>query len=152
MTANFTSDLKRGQIGQDIFKVKYPEYIGTVGYNRIDFNNPKTGESVELKSDSYDMNKTPNLFLEKYSNHKTRTLGGPFSAAEAEVTWFVYYFVKNDTAFWYKPEELVEWLNQWEGSADKNLIGVRNAGYVTLGLKTPRDLVQHLCHREESWK
>ena len=149
MAANFKADLKRGLQGQALFLKHYPEYEPTTGFNKIDFIHPD-GTKVELKTDFYNMNKTKNFFFERYSNDTAGTLGGPFSAAESGVDFFVYFFIKSLKSFWFRPKELCEFLENWEGS--KNLIEVPNKGYTTLGIKCNRDLVKHLCIKEETWE
>jgi phage FluMu protein Com len=136
--------------GQNIFLQQYPDYEATTGYNKIDFIHKTDGTKVELKTDFYDMDKTANFFFERFSNHRTKTLGGPFSAAEAEVDYFIYFFIKNSRCFWFKPKELCEFLDNWKGS--KSLVSVRNQGYMTLGIKCPRKLVESLYVKEEVWK
>lgn len=137
-------------LGQELFLKYYSDYDSTTGYNKIDFIHRTDGTRVELKTDFYDMMRTPNFFFERYSNDKTKTLGGPFSAAEAGVDYFIYFFIKNSTAFWFRPIELVEFLLKWDG-IDK-LVGVPNRDYITLGCKVPRKLVKHLCFKKEIWE
>lgn len=137
--ANFVKDLQKGKLGEQNFIKKYSTYSkGMEGYCLHDFVCKVDGHTVELKTDFYDMNKTPNFFLERYSNYKKLTPGGPWrDGAE----FFVYYFIMQEEYFWFKRNEMVELL---EDVKLGGLVRIPNGKYDTMGYKVERELLEQI--------
>lgn len=74
--------------------------------------------TVELKTDTWLMSDSPNIFVELYSNAETETYGGIHRAKHDGVDFFVYYFINNGIFLWYDVEEMYsivcENLDRWE--------------------------------------
>jgi hypothetical protein len=74
--SSFEKDLVFGKEAENKFYEIFKSAIGLVkedGINR-DFSN-LNGDGIELKTDRYDMNKTSNFFIEKFSYENK--IGGP---------------------------------------------------------------------------
>lgn len=161
---NFKKDLKRGSKGESLFLDYHPEYQLTeckTKQKSYDFINPKTEETVELKTDFYCMDKTPNYFIERFSDYHKRTLGGPFRC-HLTCDYYVYLFHKQRISFWFNTKQLVERVNEWAGvgpevrppwnkvNLSKGLVFINNGRWQTAGHKVPRSLLEDLVI--ESWE
>ncbi len=129
-----------GQAGEELFHKHRPELQRTDG-RRHDFICPD-GTTLELKCDSYDMNKTSNFFIEVWSNYESGRPGGPLQAQNNGTTKWVYMFPKNMTYFEFNTNALVAWL-ETDGAA-YDLIEIKNPRYTTMGIKAPRAVLAHL--------
>lgn len=128
-----------GKNGERIFAELYPNLIKTDG--RIsDFT--LNGDGVELKTDTYSMDKTENFFMEYFGNVDKAKIGGPWRAANDKVKWFVYMFIKEKKCFWFDSIELVAFLDKYVTKLKPKT--VRNPGYEAMGYAVPRDALKHL--------
>ena len=100
------------------------------------------GKSVELKTDSYSMTKTPNFFVERYSDVERGTNGGPWRAAHDDVTYFVYMYSLQRKCFWFNPKELVKFLDVYVKG--KSMVSIPNKTWTTTGYLIPRTVVSNL--------
>jgi hypothetical protein len=91
---------------------------------------------VELKTDFYDMSETPNFFFERWSDRDKAKPGGPWQALLNGSEWFVYFFIKNDCAFWFETDKLVNELERI--TAKLKLVDIVNVKWVTQGFRVPR--------------
>jgi hypothetical protein len=153
---NFADQMRIGDIGEaDFIRIyeklepKKPEKN-----RKIDFV-LKNGKSVELKTDSYDMAKTPNFFMEKETITEKKTIsGGPWRSLDHMVDFFVYYYVKNKTFFWFEPVPLVKWLDEYIKSEKLKPIDIRNKSgndnseFKSIGYKIPREALKDILLRE----
>ena len=96
------------------------------------------GKRVELKSDSYTMEETENFFMEIYGCITTSKLGGPLRARQDKVDYFVYYFPKNRTFFWFRTDELCERLEAIILTNKYKQKSIRNKGWSAIGYAIPR--------------
>jgi hypothetical protein len=139
---NFQADLARGRIGELAFLHATKGTVEPTDGRTGDFIIKGTKTKIEVKSDYYDPNKTPNLFLEKYrSGNKP---GGCFQALEHGCKYFLYCFVQTGTIYAFKTKELCERLDLLHDSKNLTLTSVENPNYTTRGLKVHRDLVTDL--------
>ena len=53
-----------------------------------------SGKTVELKSDSYGMERTENFFMETLSGTSEGKLGGVFRAAQDKIEFFISYITQ----------------------------------------------------------
>lgn len=60
-----------------------------------------------FKCDRYE---SPNFFIEHFSHHERKTLGGPFKALDDKCEWFLYYFTKTDSLYLFDTQKLVDFL------------------------------------------
>lgn len=107
------------------------------------------GASVELKTDDYLMTETPNFFIETVSDTATQKPGGPFRAFKDGITFFVYYFVRNKTFFWFETTKLHNRLQELIASGKYPLKSIKNKGWITTGYAIPREeLTPVLMHQD----
>ena len=152
----FDEQLSIGDAGESEFKRYYSELNPQKSKDRkIDFilNN---GHTVELKTDSYSMEKTPNFFMEQYTVSGGKTsLGGPWRTKEHGVNLFVYYFLNNKVFFWFCPTTLCEFLDKYIEDNKLSKISIPNKGnngeyYEAQGYKIPRDVVRPIMLKQHT--
>lgn len=136
---SFRKQLKLGHEGEDLFLSLNPGLKKLDG-KIADFETPD-GMGIELKSDSYDMSRTPNFFMERISNVEKGTPGGPWQALDKKVPVFVYWYPKHQHAFWFNTDELVGALEEI-GPMRKHR--VLNMGYRSEGWLIPRYYLQQI--------
>lgn len=142
---DFSRQLKVGNEGEKLFikcyKNRRAVKSGGIAFDLIvdDYS------SVELKTDSYSMGNTINFFMEKYGNIKAKTLGGPWRAARDGVKFFVYLFLKDKVFFWFDPNKLCNFLDEYVKTCAPKKI--ENNGWTTVGYLVPRHLCEKLCVR-----
>lgn len=137
---NFANSLKIGKAGEAALNRLWPELVPTDG-RKGDFKLGK--DTVEVKTDSYDMDKTVNFFIERWSDIANQKPGGPWQSLEHGAKYFVYWFPKNGTAFVFETLELVTYLNTV--LADYQSITIPNRAWVTVGYKIPRETLKSLA-------
>lgn len=138
--AKFKDDLKRGHGGEHKFYNRFAASVTHLDGRNADFEINKTGETVELKTDYYDMNKTPNFFIERYS-HDDKP-GGPWQAASKNITYYIYTFDKCGTVFVFNTNQLVRRLEKI--CKDLSLVDVPNTGYTTRGYRVERESLESI--------
>jgi len=139
---NFRSSLAIGKAGEAIFANHFPMLTPLNG-RKSDFIDQVSKELWELKTDSYDMAKTKNFFIEHYSDIERGKLGGIWQSATHGTTYWCYMFSKNETLFVFILEDLVAFM-------EKTLLNyeireIKNKTWVTTGFLVPREAVQHLA-------
>lgn len=151
---NFKDQLRIGDLGESDFIKTYKRLKPEKSKNlQIDFllNNGKT---VELKTDSYDMNKTPNFFMEQFTvNGEKKNLGGPWRSKDHKIDCFVYYFLNNKVFYWFTPETLCEFLDEFIVVNKLKPISIPNKDrggnfYEALGFKIPRESLKKVWKRK----
>lgn len=138
--SNFEKDLTKGKKGEQLFLEYAPFNLIALNGRESDFVD-EFGDTWELKSDQYDMDKTSNFFIEVISNDNNFKKGGPWQAAEHGSKYWVYFFPKNMKAFIFDTLQLVEWLNL---NNHFETIRIPNKFYNTIGIKVPRADLKHL--------
>lgn len=126
---DFSKSLEWGQAGEIEFIKLWPELTRENG-REYDFILPN-GETVELKTDNYDMQRTENFFMERWSSWADKKPGGVW---QSKATYFVYYFIKNQTAFVFDTIKLRHYLDTQKYGG----IQIKNKGWTTVGFKVPR--------------
>lgn len=140
--SKFTKDLERGKAGEVLFLTHFPQYEALNGYES-DFRNKETGDLAELKTDYYDMDKTPNFFIELWSDINTKRLGGPRQAKKHGSKYFYYLYIKNMVIFEFDIEALCKFIDENEINYDFHYIP--NEGWATTGILVPREDLKHLA-------
>lgn len=152
----FDEQLAIGNIGETNFQQYYSELNPQKSKDKkIDFilNNNHT---VELKTDSYNMEKTPNFFMEQYTVSDDKiNLGGPWRTKEHGVNLFVYYFLNNKVFFWFCPITLCEFLDKYIKDNKLNKISIPNKGsngtyYEAQGYKIPREILKSIWLKQHT--
>lgn len=147
---DFDTQLGVGNDGESDFQKHYRSLRPKKSNDRkIDFV-LNTGKTVELKTDTYDMDKTPNFFMEMFGNIDDGKIGGPWRAMQDSVDFFVYYFPKNKTFFWFETVKLCGLLDQIvaAGLQPKEIL---NKGWKARGYAVPRSSVTSALLRQDTF-
>jgi len=135
-TFDFQEQLKVGTRGEELLLEYYPEKLKIWEGRDGDFIT-ESGIKIELKADSYNMDKTPNMFIEKYSDFDKKTPGSIWQAAGHGCKRFIYYFVRHNT--WFECNDipgLCKFIDDTYGH--KGFILIKNKGWRTAGWAIPR--------------
>lgn len=143
----FKKQLDVGNVGESLF---LKHYKGSAKSPERKFDITYEGKRVELKTDTYPMQETPNYFMERYGSVEDKKVGGPWRAKEDSIDYFVYLFLANKTFFWFETTKLVDFLDKYT----KTMRGktVANRTYSSLGFCVPRDAVEHLLIKTDKVK
>ena len=149
---DFKKQLYIGELGENDFISCYKNFGPIKSKDRkFDFilNN---GDSVELKTDTYDMNKTENFFMELYSDIDSNKIGGPWRARMDVITFFVYYFSINKTFFWFNPIALCMKIEEIIINNKLKPRIINNKGWKTQGYVIPRvSLLDIVIKKDYLW-
>ena len=143
-TFNFDEQLKVGDKGEKDFITVHqndgPVKSKDLKYDFILSN----GKRVELKTDTYNVNATPNFFIEILGNTNSGQLGGPWRALADGIDYFVYYYMTNGIFFWFETQKLCTKLS--EIIATLNLIPkeIKNTSWSTRGYLIRRELLEDI--------
>jgi hypothetical protein len=134
---NFQVQLEFGNRGEELFHERYPRRLEVYPGREYDFIVSSSREKLELKTDSYNIDKSPNFFFERYSDVNKKTPGGPWRAKKDKVDIFCYYFVRHNIWFEFRDiPNLVKKLN--ELTKKQGLVFIKNRGWITGGYKVKR--------------
>src|SRR5574343_90895 len=141
---SFQKSLKRWQYAEalwvELMTQKYPMYqIERLDRRMHDFvmHSPLGSFTIELKSDSYDMEKTPNLFMERWSVWETKKPGGVWQAQTKDIDLYCYWYPKNKIMLTGDVNRLILNIEAMK-IPDKKLIPIFNRGFTTKGYKLER--------------
>lgn len=143
MSFEFERQLVVGTNAEQMFIDRYPHPLMISTDLRWDFIRVTDGARLELKTDTYDPEKFPNFFFERYSDEEAKTPGGPWRAKKDRVPIFVYLFEKTSTYFEFIDlKGLCEHLDKGIKQGIYKEFRVKNkgrgGGWVTLGYAVPR--------------
>ena len=150
-TFGFKTQLEVGQAGEAEFLERYPTKLTIHPDRDGDFIHPD-GRKLELKTDTYSMQKTPNFFIERWSVLHQEKPGSLWQAHEHGCSIFCYYFVKNSTYF--RIADIPAAIARVETYIEEQkpgMVYVKNRGYITGGYKIPRALLEDLTE-EFTWE
>lgn len=138
---NFKEDLAAGKKQEEEFYNLYKDKLEWLQGKGADFRILRTGETIEIKHDNYDPDKTDKFFMERYSHGDSP--GGAYQAASKGITYYIYKFHKTGLTYVFRTTTLVQWLQcnvpkPW-------LISVRNRGYTTQGFLVKRELLEEIA-------
>jgi len=114
--------------------------------------------SVELKTDVYDMNNTPNFFMERFTISKRKQMSGcPWRSKEHSVKYFVYYFLNNKTFFWFESDPLCVLLDSHIDKDNSYLMSIHNIDefgerYEAQGYKINRNVLMPVLLKEHRYE
>ena len=135
---DFKKQLGVGDRGEELFLERYPRKLEIFSGREYDFTLKNSREKLELKTDTYNIKKSPNFFFERYSDVHRKTPGGPWRAHRDEIDIFCYMFVRHN--IWFEFRNLPELVARLEVLTKKQgLIYIKNRGWVTGGFKVKRD-------------
>ncbi len=139
---HFHKDLARGKAGELAVQKLWPELIPTDGRSG-DFVLPN-GDKVEVKSDSYNHDVTPNFFIELVSNVEKGKSGGPAQAAEHGCKYYCYYYSSHNIAYIFEVADLIKQVEDYVRMFNPKPVEVRNIRWTTIGLKVSRRALKPL--------
>lgn len=140
-TWDFQKQLEIGNRAEELFMERYPRKLEIFPGREYDFTVKSSREKVELKTDTYNMNKSPNFFFERFSDVHRQTPGGPWRAYEDGIDIFCYYFARHN--LWYEFRNLPELIKKLNKLTKKQgLIYVKNKRWITGGYKVSRDMLE----------
>ena len=146
---DFDTQLKVGNEGERAFLKRYAHLQPEKSLDRrYDFV-LKNGKTVELKTDTYEMSRTPNFFMEIFGSVDEQKLGGPWRALHDGVTFFVYYFAKDGVFFWFETESLCKALDTLIASGNYSPRSIQNRGWAARGYTIPRALLMGILLKQE---
>lgn len=132
----FDDQNKVGKKGEQFLKKHWPEPLRKLEGKGPDFLDLQ-GELIEIKTDTYDMDKSANFFMERWSVLDKKSPGGPWQAVDKKATVFVYLFLTNKT--WYVFRDMEKLIDRLDDLTEKlGMVYIRNRGYITAGYKIPR--------------
>lgn len=135
---DFKQQLEVGSRGEELFLERYPSKIAVHPSHAYDFDCLETGKKIELKTDTYNIDKTQNFFIVRYSDVYKKSPGGIWQSQEKGVDIFCYYFVRHN--LWFQFNNLSALINKVESlTNNKGLVYIKNKGWVTAGYKVKRD-------------
>lgn len=140
---DFQIQLKLGNRAEELFLEHYPTKIEIYPERAYDFTCTKTGAKIELKTDTYNIDKTSNFFMERYSDVHKKTIGGPWRAKRDKVDIFCYYFVRHN--IWFQFNNIPALISRLDELTDgKGLVYIKNKGWITGGYKVKREDLEDL--------
>lgn len=140
---SFQKQLSTGKEGEFLMQEFYHMPLIPSEDRKYDFKCVHTGHKIEIKTDTYDMTRTPFFFFERYSNSEKETPGGPWRAVQDRVPVFVYFFIKNNRYFVFKNlPKMVQKLNRQIVKGKFDIVKIFNKGWITQGYKIPREFVK----------
>lgn len=146
---DFNEQLGVGNAGEADFRKFYAELKPTKSQDRrFDFY-ILDGKTVELKTDTYDMGQTGNFFMELFGNASEGKMGGPWRAMQDGVDFFVYYFPKNRTFFWFRTVELCSRLDALVAQMGLKPKEIKNRTWSTLGYTIPREMLVDIEYKND---
>jgi hypothetical protein len=156
----FKRQLAFGEMGEAII-LEWDTRLKKHDGREYDFDRDD-GKKVELKTDSYPIEKTPNFFIERYSVYEKagvvlppsqRKPGSLWQSLEKGVNVFMYMFLPKEgnkaTVFTF--ESLRRMTTAVEKYLEENKpepVLVRNSGYCALGYRVPRKILAKLYEEE----
>ncbi len=147
MAHDFKSSLAKGAKGEELFSQL--TNLTKLDGRRHDFVDKNTGDTYELKTDSYDADKTANFFIERYSDVERGKEGGPWQTLNNGSTYWVYLFPANNCYYKFKTTELVTELNRLLSVNTFRSVTIPNKGWDTVGFLIPRKLLEGIAEKVE---
>ena len=138
-TWSMEEQLKVGRKGERLLLKHWPE---PVRQREEDLKGPDfvdiKGRLIELKTDTWKVEETPNFFMERWSSVEGMRPGGPWQAVGKGSTVLVYLFI--NSGVWYVFEDLPALCQKLDDMVGKmSYIQIRNRGWTTRGYRIPRE-------------
>lgn len=140
---DFQKQLAVGDRGEELFLEHYPKKITIHPGRDGDFIETNSGKKIELKTDTYNIDKTPNFFIERFSCIDKQSPGSVWQALDHGCSIFCYMFVRHN--IWFQFNDLPKLIERLESLTEKmGMIYIKNRGWVTGGYKLPRTSLEDL--------
>jgi len=137
---SWKEQLQVGDRGEELYMEHSPYPLVVYPKHKADFRRLSDGALVELKTDTYGLDKTENCFFERWGNLEKKKPGGPWRARKDSVSVFVYYFVRHNIWLEFNTKQLCSLLDKL--TKKSKLIPVKTHGWIVLGYKVPiRDVL-----------
>lgn len=107
----FKKSLGVGALGETLFAAAVKDDYQRLDGRHGDFIHTD-GHKLELKTDTYSMEATPNMFMERFSNLETKTPGGPFQANIHGCIKYAYMYIQDLTVFIFDTDTLIKRLEK----------------------------------------
>lgn len=134
---DFKEQLAIGELGERLFIEHYPEPLMKSNSLKIDLVGVVSGVRIELKTDSYPMDKTPNFFFERWSDVDAKKPGSVWQC-QKKVDRFIYFYSSSNTYFECSNiPALVRYLDTVLDNYPP--VSIPNKGWTTVGHKIPRE-------------
>lgn len=133
-THEFQKSLVKGKKGEKEFYELFKDKIEQLDGYSSDARILKSGETIELKTETRCATETPNIFVEKFSFSDVP--GGPWQALKKGSTYYIHFFPKTMEFFVYKTATLVKYLD--ENHPKPWLHNIRNSNHMTRGFTIKR--------------
>lgn len=147
---NFEEQIKVGDAGEEEFRLFYKDRLNPIKpKNDYSYDFGVGNKKIELKTDTYRMDSTENFFMERWANYEQTKVGGPWRASKDAVDYFVYYFRKDKTFFWFDTYSLNIRLDEIVKSTNPRLINIVNNGYSVWGYLIKRKDLTNICKKIE---
>jgi hypothetical protein len=147
LSPDFDSDLKIGQEAEDFLIKSYPNLLKKSKDLRWDLET-LSGKKIEVKYDRYPSHATNNLFIERISNNKTGSLGGPYRSLKDGVDYYLYMFKDTKEFYLFDVKNLIIRLERITPTLRK--LQVKNKHFVTHGYAVPKnDLIDLILNLED---
>lgn len=140
---SFKEQLRVGDEGEALFQEHYHDGpLIKIPEHYADFKT-QDGKVLELKTDTYDMDKTSNFYIERWSDVAKKKPGSVWQSRANGVDIFCYFFINNSTYFQFTDMSTLEKeLDAY--IKDKSYVIVRNRWGNSHGYKVPRKLLSGL--------
>ena len=139
----FGKSLKAGKVGENVLRVYFTDVVQLDG-RESDFVLKDSVHRIELKTDYYDEYRTPNFFMERYSNIESQSPGGPWQALEKGSDYFCYLFIRNLSLYVFDTAALVTRLNYLVDESAVRCATIPNIKWDTFGYLVKRSLLEPL--------
>jgi hypothetical protein len=139
---SFKGSLRMGDLGQRLFYEAFCDELEPIDGFTGDFKFRDSDVKLELKTDFYDMRKTPNFFIERFSSVEKESPGGPWQALEHGCKYYAYFYVNNLTLFIFDTEILTRELKKI--LKDFEPTHIKNKTWTTEGYRVPRARLNHI--------
>lgn len=143
---SFKKSLTIGALGETLYFQAHNGKLERLDGLKADFRCMETGDLYELKTDTYSMDSTPNMFIERYSDNIKRNPGGPFQSKVNGCKYFTYFYVQNLTLFTFLTQSLIDRIEQL--APQLRVMFIQNKSWVTEGYLVPRTLIEDLAKIE----
>ena len=125
--------LEVGSRGEELLMEHYPTPLVIYAAHRADFRRLSDGKLVELKTDTYSLEKTENIFAERWGNIEEKKPGGPWRARKDRVGVFIYYFSGHNVWLEWDTKELCKLLDKL--TKKSKLVYIKSSGWCVAGYK-----------------
>ena len=116
MSNSFSQSLLVGKQGEYALMGFWPNPVTRTDGRKADFIDNVTGSKIELKTETRDLTKTANIFLELYSDVAKGKLGGCKQALASGSDLICYNFKCNGRAYVYQIEPLWAFIESTLGN------------------------------------